>query len=256
MRTLHLTDLHAHLGYHDLHGSEPACVYLHGLGTASSADFPTIARHPALVAYRALLVDLLGFGFSGRPAAFSYSLEAHAETVARLIEHLGLRGCHLVGHSFGGSVAVVLAANRPDLIGGLIVAESNLDLEDATLSRMIADQTEEAYVAAGHTALVAQAEGWAIQDTVMASFPGTLRAADPQAMHRSATALAAGSLRELFFGLTLPRTYLFGASTLPHAHEALLRASGVPMVVIPDAGHAMMGENPDAVARAVAATLA
>jgi pimeloyl-ACP methyl ester carboxylesterase len=133
------------------------------LGSASSADFPTIVRHPRLVPYRTLLVDLLGSGFSDRPDAFSFTLHAHAATIARLLDHLTLHSCRLVGHSFGGSVAITLAATRPDLVAGLVVAEPNLEPEDATLSRTIADQTEETYVATGHAAVVAQAEAWAAE---------------------------------------------------------------------------------------------
>jgi len=252
MRALHLPDLDAHLCYHDLAGREPVCVYLHGLGSASSADFPAIVRHPRLASYRALLVDLLGSGFSDRPDLFPYTLEAHAAVVARLLDHLSLRGCHVVGHSFGGSVAIVLAASRPDLVADLVVAESNLEFEDATLSRTVADQTEEAYVTAGHAALVAEAEAWAVENPAWADYPGTLRATDPAAMHRAAAALVAASLGEAFFGLSLPRTYVFGALSLPHHHEALLRAGGVPTAVVPDAGHGMPGENPSGFAQAVA----
>ncbi len=255
MRALHLSDLDAHLCYHDLAGREAVCVYLHGLGAAASADFPVIVHQTRLASYRALLVDFLGSGFSDRPDAFSYTLEAHAATVARLLDHLGLRGCHLVGHRFGGSVAIVLAATRPDLVRGLVVAEPNLEPEDATLSQMVADQTEEAYVAAGHAALVAKAEAWAAETPGGGDYPGTLRATNPAAMHRGAAALVAASLSETFFGLSLPRTDVFGAQTLPHRHEELLRAGGVPVAVVPEAGHGMMGENPAGVAQVVAETL-
>ncbi len=222
VRSLHLPDLDAHLCYHDLAGRDPAWVYLHGMGTASSSDFPVIVRHPRLTPYRTLLVDFLGSGFSDRPGAFAYTLEAHAATVARLLDHLALRGCHLVGHSFGGSVAIVLAATRPDLVGSLVVAELNLEPEEATLSRTVADQSEEAYVGAGHADLVAQAEEWAAETPAWAAFPGKLRATDPAAMHRGATSLIAASLSETFFGLSLPRTYVFGALSLPHHHEERL----------------------------------
>jgi hypothetical protein len=54
----------------------------------------------------------------------------------------------------------------------------------------------------------------------------------------------------------MPRTYVFGAQTLPHHHEPLLAAGGVPAAVVPEAGHFMMRENPEAFAAIVASTLA
>jgi haloalkane dehalogenase len=74
-------------------------------------------------------------------------------------------------------------------------------------------------------------------------------------MYRSAMAVMAVALQETFLALDTPRTYLYGASTLPHRHEALLRMGGVPVAVLPEAGHAMMDRNPDGVARVLAETL-
>jgi pimeloyl-ACP methyl ester carboxylesterase len=257
MQNLYLPELDAHLCYHDLPGEEPVCVYLHGLGSASSADFPHIARHPELAHYRALLIDLLGYGFSDRPAAYSHTLEAHAEVIARLLDQLGLRQCHVIGHSMGGSIAIALAAARPDLVSGLVVAECNFDPEDATFSQMIVDQarSEEEYISTVHADLVAQAEGWAAAEPVLGSFPGTLRAADPRAVYRCSIALVECHLREIFFGLAMPRTYVFGAQTLPHHHEPLLAAGGVPIAVVPEAGHMMPGENPEAFTAIIASTI-
>jgi len=257
MHNLYFPELDAHLCYHDVPGEEPACVYLHGLGSASSADFPRIVRDPRLASTRAVLIDLLGFGFSAHPAAFPHTLEAHAATVARLLDHLALRRCHVIGHSMGGSIAIALAAARPDLVRGLVVAECNFDPEDATFSQMIVDQapSEEAYVASGHAAVIAQAEEWAAAEPAFGSFPGTLRAADPRAVYRCSAALVACRLRDTFFGLDMPRAYVFGAKTLPHHHQPLLAAAGLPMAVVPEAGHGMVGENPEAFAAIVASTL-
>jgi len=182
----------------------------------SAGRHPPITRHLRLAPNRAILVDLVRFGFSGRPEDFGYALSDHAGVVARLLDHLGPRGCHVVGHGLGGSIAIVLAAARSDLVAGLVAIEPNLDPKDATLSRTNPDQPEEDYLAMGHAALIAQAEGCAAGDPGIASYPGTPRAADPRAGHRCATALVTVSLRETFFGLTIPRTSVFGALTLPH----------------------------------------
>src|SRR5256885_12239098 len=122
VRSLWLAQPGAYLRYHDLPGEGPALVYLPGLGIASSAHFPALAAQPALAGWRPLLVDPLGFGFSDRPQDFGYTLDDHARTVAALLDHLGLAGCAVFGHSWGGSVAVALAALRPELVARLVPA--------------------------------------------------------------------------------------------------------------------------------------
>lgn len=257
MPSLYLADLDAHLSYHDLAGRAPVCVYVHGLGLASSADFPSIARDPQLAPYRAVLVDLLGYGFSDRPAGFSHTLEAHADVIAHLLDQLGLQDCHVIGHSMGGSIAIALAARRPDLVGALIVAEPNLDPEDASFSGVIVARwpTEEAFVTAGHATLITEAEAEArplSTSLTTGSYAGTLRAADARALYRCSGALVGCELRETFFNLTMPRTYVYGAHTLPHRHESWLQAEGVPVAVVPEAGHDMLVTNPGAFAAVIA----
>jgi pimeloyl-ACP methyl ester carboxylesterase len=257
MQSLYLPELDAFLRYHDLPGNDPVCVYLHSLGGASSADFPRITRDSQLAAYRALLIDLLGFGFSDSPAAFSHTLTAHADIIVRLLDCLGLRTCHVIGHSLGGSIGIALAAARPDLVSGLVVAECNLEPQDATFSQLIIglSKTEEDYSASGHAEVIARAEGWAASRPALASFPGTLRVADPRAIYRCSVALVECQLRETFFGLGVPRTYVFGANSLPHRHERLLKPEGVPIAVVPEAGHWMISENPQAFSAIIASTL-
>jgi pimeloyl-ACP methyl ester carboxylesterase len=113
MQTFLLKDLDALLAYQNFPGDESARVYLHGLGSSAIADFPAIATASALGRHRALLLDLLGHGFSERPAAFDYSQEGHALKVAALLDNLGLAACDIVGHSLGGSIAIVLADRSP-----------------------------------------------------------------------------------------------------------------------------------------------
>jgi pimeloyl-ACP methyl ester carboxylesterase len=260
MHSRYLADLDAYLRYIDLPGEAPVCVYIHGFGSASTADFPRIAGDPQLAAYRALLVDLLGYGYSDRPASFSHTFAAHAEIIARLLDHLGVRDCQVIGHSMGGSVAIALASARPDLVAGLVVAEPSLDADDAFFSGTVVARwpSETEYVATGHTALLAEEEREARAATsslLAGSYAGTLRTADPRGYHRCARALVACDLRDTFFALEMPRTYIYGARTLPHRHQPWLESSDVSVAVVPDAGHDMPGDNPEAFAAAIASTL-
>jgi len=254
MQSYWLEEESAFLRFLDLPGRGPACVFLHGLGAASSADFPETVRLEPLRTRRALLVDLLGFGYSDRPPIFDYSLDHHADAVARLLDHLSTRGCIVVGHSMGGAVAVSLAALRPDLVGCLILAEGNLDPGGGVVSRPIAAQTESEFVARGHRAFVDLLHA----QPPWASYAATVRAADPVALHRTATELVRGSsptMRERLVAASMPRTYIFGERSLPDPDHDRLPSHGVEVAVVPAAGHAMMSDNAPGFAGAIGAAI-
>jgi pimeloyl-ACP methyl ester carboxylesterase len=104
---------------YDLHGDDgPLVVSLPGMG-----DLRTTYRFlvPALVdaGYRVASLDLRGHGDSD--ATFtSYDDEAAASDALALIEELG-GPAYLVGNSMGAGAAAIAAANRPDLVSGLVL---------------------------------------------------------------------------------------------------------------------------------------
>jgi pimeloyl-ACP methyl ester carboxylesterase len=250
VESLWLPEERAYLRFHDLPGAEPAIVFVHGLGSAASADYPAVARHPALAASRVVLPDLLGFGFSDRPSGFGYSPDDHAATLVALLRHLDLTGAYVVGHSMGGAIAIALAAAHPELVGRLVVAEGNLDPGGGTVSTPVAEQTEGDYIARGHERLIRaiRASGSS------AVYAGTLQLADPLAMHRSSVGLVRGSIptwREQLLSMTIPRACVFGELSLPDPDFERLRAAGLDVLVVPGAGHAMMHDNPDGFALAL-----
>ncbi len=78
---------------------------------------------PALSAgFRVLTYDRRGHSRSERPATPG-SLREDAADLAGLLESLGLAPAHVVGNSFGASVALRLAIDRPELVRSLIVHE-------------------------------------------------------------------------------------------------------------------------------------
>ena len=89
-------------------GSGPALVLLHGLlGYSFSWRFTM----PALAPYATLYApDLLGAGFSDRPAGIDHSMHGTARRVLRFVENLGLESFDLLGTSRGGEVAMAAAA--------------------------------------------------------------------------------------------------------------------------------------------------
>ena len=263
MEALLIEGLNAYIRYNDLPGDEPALVFIHGLGSASSSWFPRILRHSLLATRRAVLVDLLGFGFSDHPSKFRYSMEDHADTVASLLDYLDLERCAVIGHSMGGSIAIVLATTRPDLVSNLIVAEGNLDPGPGSVSGPITAQTEEQFMKNGYAAFLRGviSEGWA-------DYAGTVQASDPRAMHRSAVSLIAEqhpTFREQLLALSIPRTFIFGEASLGEAslgkkniaHPDVQRLSNdrIRVEIVENAGHDMMSDNPDGFAQAIAKSL-
>lgn len=264
MRALDVPEAGAFLRYHDLPGGEPARVYLHGIAL-SSASFVHVTAHPALAGRRSLLIDFLGFGLSDRPPSFGYTVEEQADVIARLFDELSLRGCEVVGHSMGGVIATLLADRRPDLVSALVLAEANLIAGAGFFTRRIVARSEEEYVGHGYAEDMAMFREGAKSDTVLAAVLGMFEAAAPWAMHRSAVSLTRERDRpyaDVLLGLDARRTFLVGSRTLeaderpPSGDDGAPLAGGdVPVVSVPEAGHAMMFHNTDGFARAVAAAL-
>lgn len=97
----------------------PTALFVHGLaesGEAWRAWVPHFARH-----YRVVRVDLRGFGRSTPMAAdFKWTMDLLLDDLAALIRHLNCERVHLIGAKSGGSMALKLAADRPELVETLV----------------------------------------------------------------------------------------------------------------------------------------
>jgi pimeloyl-ACP methyl ester carboxylesterase len=240
----------SHVRWTEVPGAEPARVYLHGLGSMSAVYHAHIAARPELAGKRSLFVDLPGHGTSDRPQDFGYTLDDHAHAVAIALDAAGVTGAELIAHSMGGSVAVVLAHRRPDLVSRLVLTEANLDAfpPSSAASSAIAAHEEEEFVEKGYARLL---------DAVGPLWAATMRLTDPRALHRSAVGLCQGSspvMRTLLEGLPVDRVFLQGEHSGDITGRRSLEAAGVRVVTVPGAGHNVMFDNPGAFAAAIAGT--
>jgi pimeloyl-ACP methyl ester carboxylesterase len=89
-------------------GSGPTLILLHGL---LGYSFSWRYTMPALAPYATVYApDMLGAGFSDRPAGIDHSMRGTAQRLLRFIERLGISSFDLVGTSHGGAVAMFAAA--------------------------------------------------------------------------------------------------------------------------------------------------
>ena len=92
-------------------GKGPALLLLHGLGCDHRTWLPVIAALARR--YTVIAPDLLGHGRSAKPRA-DYSVGGYANGMRDLLTVLGIDKVTVVGHSFGGGVAMQFAYQYPE----------------------------------------------------------------------------------------------------------------------------------------------
>jgi pimeloyl-ACP methyl ester carboxylesterase len=105
-------------------GTGEPVLLLHGLGATKASFLPTIdALAPS---YRAIGVDLPGFGDSDKPLFGAYDPPYFARAMTGLLDALELDSAHVVGNSMGGRVALELGLEHPDRVNRLVMLAPSL----------------------------------------------------------------------------------------------------------------------------------
>jgi len=98
--------------------NEPAVLALHGW-SRSRRDFFGVLSPAGAGSLDAIALDLPGFGSSPPPPS-GWGSPEYAECVARVLDNMG-RPLVILGHSFGGRIALHLATARPDAVAGMVL---------------------------------------------------------------------------------------------------------------------------------------
>ena len=104
--------------FYEEKGKGSPVLLIHGFGASTYTwrhIAPELARN-----HRVIAVDLKGFGQSDKPFDERYSVYDQAELLVQLIEEKDLRDLTLVGHSYGGGIALLLALEADGRLEGRI----------------------------------------------------------------------------------------------------------------------------------------
>jgi pimeloyl-ACP methyl ester carboxylesterase len=132
------------LAYEEAGVGEPALMLVHGM-RCDHRHMHTLFDHLSAT-HRVVSVDLRGHGESDAPDS-DYSNEEMAGDLSWLAQHLGLDRPVMIGHSFGGSLCLYLAATRPKRVGALVLLDSGVRStaeKDAEMGAVIAAATNTA----------------------------------------------------------------------------------------------------------------
>ncbi len=113
--------IHGHRRAYVRVGSGPVLLLLHGLGCDHLTWEPVIDR--LAEHYTVLAPDLLGHGSSAKPRA-DYSVGGYANGMRDLLTVLGIDKVTVVGHSFGGGVAMQFAYQFPERTERMVLVGS------------------------------------------------------------------------------------------------------------------------------------
>src|SRR4051812_38205880 len=247
-------------------GDGTPIVLVHGFAGGSS-NFAVLA--PLLAArHRVLIPDLPGHGGSTRLAA-TPTLAGFADRVATVLEHEEASPAVVVGHSLGGVVALRLAARRPDAVAAVVLAAA----------AGISTSTRVAEVFLASVSVVRPGRGGAPFRRRIARSPrlkaltfDSLNTSDGAALSEQAVlgflsgsrhytdiwsagrALVREDVRRDLELVHCPALVLWGARDkqvpIDDGFEYARRLAA-PLRVLPDCGHLLVGERPEACADAI-----
>ena len=236
---------------------------------------PLILIHGSMSDYRAFTLQMAGFAAKYRAISLSlrhsypetwdgkgdYTVALHAEDVARFIPGMGLAPAHILGHSRGGSVALVLALKHPQLVKNLILAEP------AGLEGLLPDTPEGRRMAAESAGQFAKlARDIAAGDRLKAARefvdslggPGAWEKRTPEARQVLLDNIGTGPAcaerpyftREEIAKIASPTLLLTGERSPPRYRTTMTdmqicnKAKILPLVTIPNSAHSMPRDNP------------
>jgi pimeloyl-ACP methyl ester carboxylesterase len=240
-------------------GSGPVIVMLPSLGR-SGEDYDAVAAMLATEGFRVLRPQPRGIGRSEGPMD-GLSMHDLAADVAKVIENENKGSVIVVGHAFGNFVARQIAADRPDLVRGVVVAAaSSGKVPPGSIEKPIGPEIRQAIDGPSNAELP---EAKRLEYLQIAFFaPGNdasvwLGGWNSDVHHMESHAREHTPVDDYFAAGTAPILDLQAENdpVAPRRFAGVLKSmlgDRVTIVVIPNASHALFPEQPKAVTQAIA----
>jgi 3-oxoadipate enol-lactonase len=209
-----------------------------------------------------IIFDYRGTGLSGKPSA-KYNTDMFADDAAAVMDHLGLEGAVVCGHSMGGRVAQLLALDHPRKVSKLILASSGAAHPGETgiplrIAKEMVEMGYEKYVRE-HTIVVGWTETYAKQHMDLIEKYLKVRMANlcpVEFYFRHVLARQAHDTSGRLKGINVPTLIFVGdddhfvVSDMSHRAGADVLAKGIPnskLVVLPGERHSYFYTEPEKV---------
>jgi len=224
----------------------PALILIHGAG-GSHLHWPAaLRRMPGATVYA---VDLPGHGRSEGPGR--ERIEDYVADIIGFMDAVGVPRGVLVGHSMGGAIAQMTALMAPERVAGLVLVGTGARLRVAPviLEGLLQD-------ARGTLDLITEwAWGPEAEPTIVARGRQMMARVHPRVVWGDFAACDRFDVRERIGEITAPTLVITGSEdrmTPPKFGQWLAeRIPGARFVLVDGAGHMVMLEKPDEVARAI-----
>lgn len=221
-------------------GGGTPVVLVHGLGVSGAYLLPTVRVLAS--EHRVALPDMPGFGLSERPAT-PLDVPALADVIGAWCRlEFGPAAVTLVGHSFGCQVAARLAADRPSLVGRVVLVGPTVDPDARSLTRQLLRWVRDI-----------PREPWSLVPVVASDYFTT----DPRRLLATARVMLADRIEDALPLIDVPaivvrgeRDPIVSQSWAEKAANLLPRAE---VAVIATAGHAVNFSHPRELAAVVRA---
>ena len=234
--------------YYESEGAQGVpLIFVHGSGSNHEIWKPQV--HALAPIARSVAIDLPGHGRSDPPGR--NSVEGYGDCILGLLDALRFDRAVVVGHSLGGAIAQTLALLHPDRVAGLglIGTGARLRVLQTILDGLLGDFEKTAPV------IIENAYAPNVSDDLRARAMAELRACSPQVTHDDYAACNVFDVMSRLGEIRTPTIVICGRqdrmTPIKYSEFLASKIPGAQLVLIDNAGHSVMIEQPEAVNRAL-----